>query len=77
MIPRRADNRLQQYAIARRRDMGPMAALLEVLGLILAVPGAIAALVEIWARRAAAARRPARPHRRRLDIDLHLSIRRS
>jgi hypothetical protein len=54
-----------------------MAALLEVLGLILAVPGAIAALVEIWARRAAAARRPARPHRRRLDIDLHLSIRRS
>jgi hypothetical protein len=76
MIPRRADNRLQPYAIARRKDVGPMAALLEVLGLILAVPGAIAALVEIWARRAAS-RRPSRTHTRRLDIDLHLSIRRS
>jgi len=52
-----------------------MAALLELLGLILAVPGAIAALVEIWARRAAA-HRPSRTHTRRLDIDLHLSIRR-
>jgi uncharacterized membrane protein len=53
-----------------------MAALLEVLGLIVAVPGAIAALVEIWARRAVA-HRPSRTHARRLDIDLHLRIRRS
>jgi hypothetical protein len=53
-----------------------MAALLELVGLILAVPGAIAALVEIWARRATARRPPPRTRARRLAVDLHLSIRR-
>jgi hypothetical protein len=74
MILRDADNRLQDYAVARRRDVGPVP-VLEVLGLILAAPGAVVALGEVWARHAAA-RRPRQPGTRRLDIDLHLSIRR-
>jgi hypothetical protein len=49
--------------------------LLELLGLALAMPGAVDALSDLWARRAVA-RHAARPSRTRLDIDLHVSIHR-
>jgi hypothetical protein len=50
--------------------------LLELLGLALAMPGAVDALRDLWARRAVA-RRAAPPSTTRLDIDLRVRIRRS
>ena len=49
--------------------------LLELPGLALATPGAVDALRDLWAGRAVA-RDAARTPTTRLDIDLHVSIRR-
>ncbi|HEX4467600.1 MAG TPA: hypothetical protein VH025_10470 [Solirubrobacteraceae bacterium] len=50
--------------------------LLEVLALALAIPGAIAALGELWAR-SGSARHDAQSGPTRFDIDVHVRIRRS
>jgi len=49
--------------------------LLELLGLALAMPGAVDALRDLWAGRAIA-RHAASTPTTRFDIDLHVSIRR-
>jgi hypothetical protein len=48
---------------------------LEVLNLMLASPGAVAAVSELWAQRRIA-RHAGRPRRTELDISIRLSIRR-
>jgi hypothetical protein len=49
---------------------------LEVLALALAIPGAIAALGELWAR-CGATRRDGQSAPTRFDIDVHVRIRRT
>jgi hypothetical protein len=49
--------------------------LLELLGLALAMPGAVDALSDLWTRRAVA-RLATRPPTTRFDIDLRVSIHR-
>lgn len=75
MILRSDDNCLQAYAVRQRKGVAAMP-LLELLGLALAMPGAVDALRDLWAGRAIA-RDAARPPTTRFDIDLHVSIRRS
>lgn len=74
MILRSADNCLQDYALGQRKGVAAMP-LLELLGVALAMPGAVDALCDLWARRAIA-RDATRPIATRLDIDLHVSLRR-
>jgi hypothetical protein len=68
------DDCLQDYAVVRRNDVTlPM---LEIAALALSIPGAIDALADLWTRNAVA-RAPVRKRSTtRLDVDLHVSIRR-
>jgi hypothetical protein len=68
------DNCLQAYAADQRKDVAAVG-LLNLLALAIAMPGAIDALADLWARRDLA-RHAARRRTTRLDIDLHVSIRR-
>jgi hypothetical protein len=74
MILCSADNCLQGYALGQRKG-GAAMRLIELLTVALAVPGAVDALCDIWARRAIVAH-ATRPIATRLEIDLHVSLRR-
>jgi hypothetical protein len=75
MILRSDDNCLQAYAVGQRKDVATVG-LLNLLALAIAMPGAIDALADLLARRDLA-RQVAQRRTTRLDIDLHVSIRRS
>jgi hypothetical protein len=68
------DDCLQDYAVFRRNGVTPST--LEIVVLVLSIPGAIDALNDLWTRNAAALPPVRRRSTTRLNIDLHVSIRR-